>query len=498
MKFGLKRIVIVAGLMQAGCYSAHPMLPQSDLTGLAQLANSRSYRVSSYGTKPDIDSNRDNIPIEPGQTVELANIDGPGMITHIWSTVNAQDPLYPRSLVLRMYWDGDPDPAVESPLGDFFAVGHGALKDVSSTPVQVSSSGRARNCFWPMPFRKSARVTLTNDSPVHRVNLFYYYIDYEKMPELPEDTAYFHAQYRQEYPCQHGDYLILDTEGEGHYVGTVLSMWNTRSGWYGEGDDRFYIDGDETPSLHGTGTEDYFSDAWGFREFNYPDYGVSLLDGFYVGDRTSAYRWHIKDPIRFRKSLRFEIEHKGNMVDHEGERIPFSEHNSHYSSVAFWYQKSKAKRFAEMPPVEQRVPFEIKTEALELLGKGDIKCIAGGEMDTKKPSYAKGKLSVAWFHPKPDADSILVEANFEVPEDKYYLVLVDLLGGPDYGTCSFTLDGEPYDKDAELENSRYKYKGFKAGWPLLKKGKHTLQINYNPGDAGKSLGVKSIRLVPLP
>ena len=163
-----------------------------------------------------------------------------------------------------------------------------------------------------MPFRKSARITVTNESD-KRCDAFYYYLDWQKYKSLPKDTAYFHAMYRQEYPCVMGrNYLIADLVGRGHYVGTVQSVQNMSSGWYGEGDDFFFIDGEAEPSLRGTGTEDYFCDGWGFRQHDGPFYGVPLWEGYAAGNRGSVYRFHIPDPVPFKKSLRVEIEHKGS------------------------------------------------------------------------------------------------------------------------------------------------------------------------------------------
>ena len=215
------RLVVLTALLAASSASAEL---NRGLSNLYQMSRGETRRVSSSDPNWQ-DGNGDCRPIAPGGTLTIAEIEGPGIIRHIWFTITAEDPQYPRSLTLRMYWDGSDEPAVESPIGDFFAVGHGALAPVNSIPVAVTSEGRAYNCYWPMPFRKGAKITLTNDSKKYRVGCVFWYVDYETPgAELPEDTAYFHAQYRQEYPARKGeDYLILDTEGQGHYVGTVLS-----------------------------------------------------------------------------------------------------------------------------------------------------------------------------------------------------------------------------------------------------------------------------------
>jgi hypothetical protein len=333
----------------------------ADLDSLYVIRKGESRRISSADPHwPN--GNSDCRPIEPGGTLVVAEVDGPGLIKHLWFTIAAQDPLYGRSLVLRMYWDNDEEPAVESPIGDFFAVGHGARRNVNSAPIAVTSDGRAYNCYWPMPFNRHAKITLTNDSTQHRVDCVFWYVDYYRVPALPPASGTFHAQYRQEYPCRAGeDYLILETQGDGQYVGTVLSAQFRTPEWFGEGDDRFYIDGAAEPQLRGTGTEDYFCDAWGFRTFDRPFYGVTLLDGYGMGDRVTAYRWHVPDPVLFNRSLKVTIEHKGVSFDADEKLVSgFEERQDLYSSVAFWYQRGRAKRFTELPPVEQRtVPTHV-------------------------------------------------------------------------------------------------------------------------------------------
>jgi hypothetical protein len=270
-----------------------------------------------------------------------------------------------------MYWDGAEEPSVEAPLGDFFGVGHAAHADFVSQPVAVSSHGRARSCYWRMPFRESARITVTNESETYRTDSLYFYVDWEQHDSLPEKTPYFHAKYRQEFPAKPGDYVILETTGAGHYVGTVHSAHQVEIGWYGEGDDRFYIDGEEMPSLRGTGTEDYFGDAWGFRMFSTPYYGVSLWEGYYPGDRTTAYRWHIEDPVPFKESLKVSIEHRGSVFTDNAEHLgQFNERPDWVSSVAFWYQDPPVPANSILPPPKDRVaPYDVQLASdLEIQG----------------------------------------------------------------------------------------------------------------------------------
>jgi hypothetical protein len=321
--------------------------------------------MRSSSSAEDLGDNGDSRTIMPGDTLVLLDADGPGIITHFWNTIAAFDPFAGRSVVLRVYYDGNEHPSVQVPLGDFFGVGHGANKTFSSLPVTVSAKGLSRTCYWRMPFRKHIKVTVTNESTIYPVADFYYYLDWQKHDSLPLDTMYFHAKYNQAMPAAPGHYTILDTEGAGHYVGTVYSAQQVEFGWFGEGDDFIYIDGSETPQLKGTGTEDYFNDAWGFREFSTPFHGVTLFEGQHPGDRVSAYRWHLMDPIAFKESLRVTIEHRGSTMD---ETVPIDkaklsssgERPDWVSSVGFWYQYPAHTIAESLPNPEKRIaPYQV-------------------------------------------------------------------------------------------------------------------------------------------
>lgn len=320
---------------------------------LSQAPDYKTKRISSYDRSG---GNEDWLSIEPGETKVLAEIEGAGAITHIWNTVSAER-YHPRMLVLRMYWDGETVPSVEAPLGDFFGVGHGLNRPFQSATVAVSSEGRARNCYWYMPFKTSAKITITHEG-FQRVEKFYYYVDYRTYDSIPDDTLYFHAQYRQSTPNPPVDlkgknpdgksnYVVLETEGKGKYVGTVLSAQMNANGWFGEGDDMIYVDGDALPTITGTGTEDYFNDAWGFREFAFPYHGVSLWEGTKTGNRGTAYKWHITDPVAFQQSLKFTIEH-----GHANNR------SDDWYSVAYWYQTLPSPKPPVMANVFDRLPDE--------------------------------------------------------------------------------------------------------------------------------------------
>jgi len=340
------------------------------LGNLTQEQNYRSKRISSYDRTG---ANRDFYSIEPGETLTLAEISGPAIVHHIWVTINAE-PFYGKKIVLRMYWDGEKDPSVEAPIGDFFGVGHGLNRNYASLSFVCTSQGRARNCFWQMPFRKSAKIEVTNEG-TRTVGAFYYYIDYREVQELPESTRYFHAQFRQEFPAVQvefgpgepqenldgtDNYLFLDAEGAGHYVGVSYSILNRTAGWWGEGDDFIWVDGEDFQSFSGTGSEDYFCDAWGMRQSQSLFYGCPLQEpGYDPGDKATVYRFHISDPIPFEKSIRVSIEH-----GHANNR------SDYLSSVVYWYQTEPHKRFATMPAVEQRLPFAVEMDRNILKASG--------------------------------------------------------------------------------------------------------------------------------
>lgn len=464
---------IFAICLLAGALTARTSLLETLLLGDGSfLKGARAMRASSADPNWK-DGNADARYIAPKQTFTLAELQGPGIITHIWFTIAAEDPQYPRSLTLRIYWDGEDEPSVESPLGDFFAVGHGLLTPLNSIPVQISSDGRAYNCYWLMPFRKSARITITNDSPDKPVNALYYMIDWLKVEALPENIPYFHAQYRQEYPCEMGkDYLILKTEGKGFYVGTVLSVHMNQPGWFGEGDDRFYIDGEEVPSLQGTGTEDYFNDAWGFRQFNQLFHGVSVWEGYDVDDRGTAYRWHIQDPIPFSKSIIVTIEHKGQTYDWQTRRYTsgFGERDDFFSSVAFWYQTGKATRFSTVPPLEQRFVPHIYVEAEALISTA--KANPTEALQTQDGWWSAGKQL---FFTPPSSDATL-ELKINVPEDGLYILKADITHSWDYGIWQASLDDKPLGEKMDLYSPTVQTKRIKLGVLELKLGEHILRF----------------------
>jgi len=299
-----------------------------------------------------------SIRIAAGETVEIANIEGAGAIQHIWLTPTGVW----RHTILRIYWDGCEQPSVECPIGDFFANAYqgGEFAPLSSLAVCVNP-GSAFNCYWEMPFRKSCRITVENLDDEQTT--LYYQIDYV-LADVPENCAYFHAQFRRTNPLPYKEnYVILDgVKGKGHYVGTYMAWGVKSNGWWGEGEIKFFLDGDdEFPTICGTGTEDYFCGSYNFdvkgryTEFCTPYAGLSKVirpDGTYKSQQCfSLYRWHICDPIRFEEDLRVTIQALGWRCG--GRYLPLQDD---IASVAFWYQ---AMPFAEFPQLPDRDGLEI-------------------------------------------------------------------------------------------------------------------------------------------
>jgi hypothetical protein len=291
------------------------------------------------------------LTIQPGQTFEMASIEGPGAIQQIWLTPTGNW----RFSILRIYWDGQEQPSVECPVGDFFLMGWGKYAQVNALPVCVNP-GSAFNCYWEMPFRKHCRMTFTNIDTKPMV--LFYQVNYT-LTELPEDCAYFHAQFRRTNPLPYKDvYTILDgVQGQGQYVGTYLAWGVNNNQWWGEGEIKFYMDGDvEFPTICGTGTEDYFCGSYDFEDqethlyvpFSTPYTGlhqVLLPDRLYRSQfRFGMYRFHVMDPIRFEKDLRVTIQALGWRSD--GRYLPLQDD---IASVAFWYQTLPAVPFPPLP-----------------------------------------------------------------------------------------------------------------------------------------------------
>ncbi|HEY1659929.1 MAG TPA: DUF2961 domain-containing protein [Candidatus Sulfotelmatobacter sp.] len=412
-----------------------------DAMGLAKLKNYTSHRISSGNRYAN--SNDDDKRIMPGETLEVANITGAGMITHIWVTVTQNEYGWPRLLRIRVYYDGSKTPSVDAPVGDFFAVGHGAEREVNSMMVRDSSFGRARNSYWPMPFRKSCRVTVTNEG--HRyVPDFFWHIDYRKYVSLPTDIGYFHAYYRQERPAHKGqNYAFLDTKGTGHYVGTVLNVLLTQISWFGEGDDLFYIDGASLADIYGTGTEDYFNSAWDLRVDNGLWTGAPIVEGELPGSRISAYRWHVPDPVAFTRSIWAGIEHKGWTANPDGSvRAGFEDRPDYFSSVAFWYQQGVNKGLPEPPFGDDRLPFGNATQIPIENSIADVTTEQGHASVLKDVDWAK---DILFFKASGVGSKMTVP--IDVGEAGLYEIVAEIAEGPDYGDYTVQVDGQAANLD---------------------------------------------------
>ncbi len=337
-------------------------------TATVDLTQPQDYvlkRVSSFDRSG---GNADYRQIPPGQTLTVLDLDGPGTLTHIWFTLSSPEAAHLKKLVLRMYWDREATPSVETPLGDFFGLGLGDYYTWESELLSVAHE-RALNCFFPMPFQKHARITVSNEGQ-RMVDAFYFNLDYRAHTHpLPQETLYFHAQFRQAQPnhgwtnewTSNGDprvddvknldgkenYVWMEATGQGHYVGVTMSVLQNQNFWWGEGDDMFFIDGDPHPSITGTGSEDYFLGAYDFGEhsFSYRLFGAPVKGEERAGSRSSVYRFHLDSPISFTKSLRATIEH-----GHANHR------SDNFYSVAYWYQTEPHAPFPALPAVDQRLP----------------------------------------------------------------------------------------------------------------------------------------------
>jgi len=494
---------------------AVPWLSAQDLDALMKVQPGRTRAVTS--TDPNYHGNFDRTHyVTPGETKVLADIKGPGVIRHIWLTFNEARPNWlesggsaaPNEIVLRMYWDNAKEPAVEAPIGDFFGAGFGRRLEIKSAPVQVEG-GDGYNCYWPMPFFKRGLVTVTNEG-TKNMRSFYYHFDYTEEDSLPPETAYFCAQYNQAFPEKLGqDYLIADIQGQGHYVGTVMSARSRSPFWFGEGDARLYIDGDTKPSIQGTGTEDYFLMAWGLNPTSFPYYGCTYMSSDFadLGTEYCLYRWHIVDPVRFRTSLRFEIEHTGWITGDEtesGKTEGHVEREDDIATVAFWYQVGQPRRFTKLPPLAERIfpNLDIIIQGKDLLptakhSPGLLKL---------QPGYDwTGQGQVLFM---PASDDPVLEVDFTIDKEEYRGLMLRMTYGEDYGIYRIFLDGQnirqPEDymagekiEDYDFYAKRLAVRDHYLGSFKLTPGKHSIRfecVGRNPFSQGSHLGLDSVRL----
>jgi hypothetical protein len=367
----LTRLAGIAGLSAAAAPAAPAQAQsgQGDHRYLPRYARAQNYKSLKQSSYDRTGGNGDRWPIKPGATQELFNSQGPGVITHIWFTIAAPSPNHLKEVVIRMYWDGNSKPSVEVPVGDFFGLNLGQYSLYQSAYTNCSPV-KALNCYFAMPFRKSARITATNEGP-QDVGAFYSNIDYQLVPELPADAMYFHAQYRQSAPCpatdndwkNNGDanklknpdgklnYVFAEARGRGHLMGITMGVLQNQEFWMGEGDEMIFLDDEATPSIIGTGSEDYLLGAWDFGgrdaaiPFGYLYNGAHLISAAErTGGRYCCYRWHGDNPVTFNRYMKMTMEH-----GHANHRA------DNWYTCCYWYQSQPFTDFPRLPPASERV-----------------------------------------------------------------------------------------------------------------------------------------------
>lgn len=466
---------------------------------LPLFKNYKAGRVSSY----DRDGGNADFLKETTGTVTLAEIEGPGAITHIWVTINSPEEFHLRKIIIRIYWDGEEYPSVEAPIGDFFGLGHGKYYLYHSMPISIGSD-KGMNCFWFMPFKESAKITITNEGRMP-IRSFYYYIDYRQydeddiaVNEILDSMGMFHAQYSQQSPPEKKDgFQILYAEGKGHYVGCNMSIELNSNGWWGEGDDKFYIDGEEAPSIQGTGSEDYFCGAWCYADDFYSLYfGCPLHGKSEKGGLWNVYRYHIENPITFNNSIKLIIE---AIHSNAPEDLP-----DNYSCVAYWYQTEPHLEFPEMPVVADRIPkinkSPMKIEgALEAENLSIARRSAKDEVLIQNMTAFQGLWSndkQIWFPANNVGD--FFELKFNIHDSDQYLVHGYFTKSHDYGIMNVYIDNsllnitpiDLYAREAQTADP------LKLGKIKLKKGMHIIKfvsVGRNMASSSYMIGVDCLK-----
>jgi hypothetical protein len=442
---------------------------QSPLANLAAAHAGRAMHESSWDRSG---GNADMRRVEPGQTLTILDYHGAGIIRRFWVTIAPRaDKLIHRQAILRMYWDEAQTPCVEAPIGDFFGVGFGEQRDYISLPLNETSGGY--NCYWPMPFHKHARWTITNMSG-KPIDAFYYNIDFTAYDSVPADLRHLHAQWRRENPTDaKRNYTILEATGQGHFVGCALFMQAIKPRGLGflEGDEMIHIDGvayqspdinatqpvrhyfehpTTRPQVNGTGTEDYFSSGWYFDRglYSAPYHGVVIKDD--PPGRVSAYRWHIEDAMPFNKSIRVTIEHGHN-----------NDHIADYSSIAFYYQNEPHVPAPPMPadaaallpaatPPVKHLPNAIEGEALAAASKA-----SAGNIHTQSMYAFGGEWSgdgqLFWTDGQPEATLTIP---LTIPAAAEYRITGYFTKAPDYAVIECLMSGQRLRQPIDLYSPR--------------------------------------------
>jgi hypothetical protein len=506
-----------------------PTLPAEPDGPMALLSRPKGFSAARASSFARGGGNRDTIDLPlGGREVTLADLQGPGAITHIWTTFRGGG----RDIILRFYWEGSGHPSVEAPIGDFFGAAMGVDAVVDSFPIQVSAEGRARNCWWHMPFNRGARITASNVVPpgtdgARDIEL-YYYIDYRRTGKPDPGLAHFHARFIETDPAPRGRMVTLaEIDGRGHFVGLVLGQRARTQGWFGEGDDVITVDG--KLSFVGTGTEDYFCDAWGFREFSSLYHGVPLYEGRKIGDRLSAYRFHVADPIPFRRSFKFEIEHWPWFSPWPNTG------RDYFSSLAFWYQEGLHDPWPRLEKLLSAEPWDPAKGRWHVAGalEAEVLGILGARSRAVEDRSAPAPIgpltesrdvlrSLVHYGPRPEPVFLMPNMSGDhflgfdsggdgafslavpVGEAGTYTVRLHLVRAEDYGTVECRVNGlsagEPMDTYQRTEGVTRPVlppKEFILTGVLMKAGMNTFEFAIkakNPASAGYRMGLDCLVL----
>jgi hypothetical protein len=363
----LQKLMALGGLVTAPAVIQAQQIRRDSGPGyLPNYVRAQNYKSLKQSSYDKTGGNADRWPMQAGQTLELFEAKGPGMISHIWFTISAQSVNHLKELVIRAYWDGRPKPSVETPIGDFFGLNLGEYAIYESAYL-ACSPGRSLNCYFAMPYRTGARITVANEGK-QNVGAFYSNIDYMDLPAMPDDALYFHASYRQAGPNKpvtgpegrtvqlnpdgKENYVYVETRGRGHLMGVTLGVLQNNEQWMGEGDDMIFIDDESKPAIVGTGSEDYFLGSWNFggrdgaRPFAHQMYGAQYIAlPERTGGRYLCYRWHGDNPVTFTRYLKHTMEHghANNLGDN-------------FYSCCYWYQSEPYTDLPALPQAADRLP----------------------------------------------------------------------------------------------------------------------------------------------
>ncbi|MFO0981979.1 MAG: glycoside hydrolase family 172 protein [Planctomycetota bacterium] len=490
-------------ILAAGCLGcAIPPSARSPLAGLTQWHDQATVRFSSADPTG---GNRDYVLVPPGQAHVLMDDPQGGVIEHIWLTIDPgfEVPQGLRKFVLRMFFDGASTPCVEAPVGDFFGLPHGVRANTTSLPLVVSAEGRAMNCFWPMPYRHAARVTITNESASDV--LLYYNITVARPRDLAPDVLVFHARYHQEWPPRAGrDYQVLEAAGRGQFVGCVLGVQQVAPGWFGEGDERIVVD--DQPPLRGTGTEDYFLDAWDLREGESLYYGFPLSTGEEVGSLHALHRFHVEDPIPFARHFVFDLEHWGRVFDAHGKLLGNGERFDRFSSVAYWYQDEPHHDWGGVPSVGERVLARVSedprftpsgTIAASRLGAvahGGVLTLDAGEIE-------EPRVGERWRF-TPEGDGATVEVQFSIAQEGSYAIEAEVITHGSGGRYAPTLDAQALASEVDTYAAdRPQRRTVHLGSMRLSPGEHRMSwrhLGRSPYASGSELWLHAVVVRAVP